>query len=108
MGSTPESLIQGLRRFRRRISGRYKIERMLLFGSRARGTARPDSDVDLILVSRRFRGKNAIDRAAPLYLEWDLPYSVDFLCYTPQEFEAFSRRGGLVRQALQEGREVPE
>jgi predicted nucleotidyltransferase len=108
LGSTRDGLIRGLRRFRRRISRRYDIERMVLFGSRARGTARRDSDVDLILVSRKFRGKNAIDRAAPLYLEWDLPYSVDLLCYTPQEFAEFSRRGGLVRQAVQEGREVPE
>ena len=31
------------------IAGKYGIKRAILFGSRANGTARPDSDVDLIV-----------------------------------------------------------
>ena len=33
-----------------RIVERFHPERIILFGSRARGTARPDSDVDLLVV----------------------------------------------------------
>jgi predicted nucleotidyltransferase len=34
----------------RRIARRHRLEAVILFGSRARGTARPDSDVDLCVV----------------------------------------------------------
>ena len=103
MGSKTDGLIENLRRFRKRLQKRYAIERMILFGSTARGHAGRFSDVDLIVVSRKFRRKGAIERAAPLYLEWDLGVPVDFLCYTPEEFRALSRRGGLVREALRDG-----
>jgi len=103
MGSKTDSLVEELRRFRKSIQRRYAIERMILFGSSARGEARRSSDVDLIVVSKKFRRKGAMERAAPLYLEWDLGVPVDFLCYTPEEFRALSQRGGLVREALREG-----
>jgi hypothetical protein len=80
---------------------------MILFGSRARGSAHRNSDVDLLLVSERFRRKGAIERAYPLYLEWELDYAVDFLCYTPEEFRVLSKRPGLVREALKEGVAIP-
>jgi predicted nucleotidyltransferase len=107
MGAPSAGLIRDLRRFRLKLGKRFKVERMILFGSRARGTPRRSSDVDLIVVSERFRRKGAIERAGPLYLEWDLDLPVDFLCYTPEEFRALSRRGGLVREALREGIVVP-
>ena len=37
----------------------------------------------------------------------DLPYAVDFLCYTPEEFRQLSRRVTLVREAIQEGVVIP-
>ncbi len=103
MGSKTDGLIEDLKRFRNKLQKRYAIERMILFGSRARGQSRQFSDVDLIVVSRRFYRKGTIERAVPLYLEWDLNVPVDFLCYTPEEFKTLSARGGLVREALREG-----
>ena len=108
MGSSSDGLIQQLRSFRRKVSKRYPIHRMLLFGSRARGEGRRDSDVDLIVVSDVFRRKNAVDRACMMRLEWDLDYPVDFLCYTRAEFRVYAKAPGIVRQALQEGRAIPE
>lgn len=80
---------------------------MILFGSHARGEARRGSDVDLIVVSPKFRRKNAIDRASPLHLAWDLDYPVDFLCSTPEEFGKLARRPSIVREALEEGIPIP-
>ena len=107
MGAPPDSLIRDLRRFGRKVARQFAIERLILFGSRAGGRSRPDSDVDLIVVGRRFRRKNPIDRAAPLHLAWDLGLPVDFLCYTPEEFEELSRRPSIVREALREGIRIP-
>ena len=108
MGSAPDRVIEELRRFRRRVSKRYKVQRMILFGSRARGKTHEFSDVDLILVSPWFRRRGAISRAYPMHLEWDLGYPVDFLCYTPEEFRRLSARAGPVREALREGIEISE
>ncbi len=107
MGSPPGSLMRDIAQFGRKVSGRLAIDRMILFGSRATGHPRPDSDVDLIVVGRRFRRKNPIDRAAPLHLAWDLGLPVDFLCYTPEEFEELSKRPSIVREALREGIRIP-
>lgn len=107
MGRSTDGLIRELRSFRRKVSKRYPIRRMVLFGSRARGEARRDSDVDLIVVSDAFRRKNAVDRAYLMRLEWDLDYAVDFLCYTQDEFRVYSKAPGIVRQALREGKVIP-
>ncbi len=107
MGPSRDGLIQELRAFRRKASKRYTIQKLVLFGSHARGDARGDSDVDLIVVSDAFRRKNAVDRAYLMRCEWDLDYAVDFLCYTPEEFRLYSKAPGIVRQALREGRVIP-
>ncbi|MBI3024697.1 MAG: nucleotidyltransferase domain-containing protein [Candidatus Tectomicrobia bacterium] len=62
------------------------VERMIFFGSHARGRARKWSDVDLIVVSRHFRGKRFRYRPLGFHRLWDIRYPVDFLCYTPEEF----------------------
>ena len=40
----------------REIAQRYGVERVALFGSYARGEARPDSDIDLIIDKGRIQG----------------------------------------------------
>jgi uncharacterized protein len=45
------------REFVRRVSVRYPVKAALLFGSRARGTHRADSDVDVAVLLRGPRGK---------------------------------------------------
>ena len=45
------------REFVRRVSLRYPVKAALLFGSRARGTQRADSDVDVAVLLRGPRGK---------------------------------------------------
>lgn len=85
---------------------KHAVERAILFGSFARGEAREDSDIDLILVSREFEGKSSLKRPVPLYMDWDLGYPVDFLCYTPEEFNSLKKKVTLVREALKEGIEI--
>jgi uncharacterized protein len=45
------------REFVRRVSARYSVKSAVLFGSRARGTHRSDSDVDIAIVLQGQRGK---------------------------------------------------
>lgn len=89
-------------RFRRE-SG---IDRVIVFGSRAAGGATEQSDVDLVLVDDRFRGKRAFERPVGLRRYWPEGVAVDFLCYTPEEFEELKDRPTIVRLAVEEGVEV--
>ena len=64
------------------------------------------SDVDLILVSKKFRGKKFHSRFKGLWLKWDLGLPVDFLCYTPEEFEELKKEVSVVSEAVRGGIEI--
>ncbi|MGH2625421.1 MAG: nucleotidyltransferase domain-containing protein [Anaerolineales bacterium] len=106
MGAPP-ALVRDLKRFRARLVDQLgDVDALLLFGSQASGRAGPDSDVDLLVVSRVFAGHSYIGRIALVDPAWDLPYPVDFLCYTPEEFERLRGQISIVKAALDEGVEV--
>ncbi len=102
MGNNAD-LTTGLKRFLEHVDRDFPVRRLILFGSRARGNARRFSDVDLIVVSPRFRKLNSIERGARMYDYWDMDYPVDFLCYTPEEFRRMKDRPTLVREAVEHG-----
>jgi predicted nucleotidyltransferase len=77
---------------------------LVVFGSRAAGTARADSDVDLIIVSERFKDISVPNRPG-LFLNTVWPeVPVDAICYTPEEFDALlQKQWPFVRNALKTG-----
>ena len=89
-----------------RIVARFQPARILLFGSRARGTANRWSDVDLLVVMEEVTDKRraAVEMSRVLS---DLPVSKDIIVTTPEEI---ARRGHLVgtvlRAALRDGKVV--
>ncbi|MBI2891596.1 MAG: nucleotidyltransferase domain-containing protein [Nitrospirae bacterium] len=84
----------------------HRVERAILFGSRARGEALVDSDVDLILVSPGFEGIPFVKRIGDVLAKWRGRVGLDVLCYTPGEFRKKCREYGLVREAAREGRSL--
>ena len=107
MGKAKPEVIPILREFRRRVAKKYGIEKMILFGSQVTGRRRKESDIDLLVVSRR---KRKLKLLSQLYHEWhvvhQIGYPVDFLCYTPEEFENLRKKITIVREAVREGVEV--
>jgi len=73
-----EDIIVKLKGFKERVGKDFPIKRMIFFGSMATGKATKDSDIDLIIVSDRFKDMNFIRRAAKMYNYWDLTYPVVF------------------------------
>lgn len=102
-------LITLLKYFKQQLITKYRIKRLILFGSYSKGDSTEESDVDLIVVGE-FEGKGNFQRAPQLYKEWhliqniDIP--VDFICYTPEEFDGLKTQISLVKEALEEGIEI--
>jgi predicted nucleotidyltransferase len=78
--------------------------RVIPFGSHARGTAEPGSDVDVAIVSASFQGKDVFERALmtkdaelDAMERFEVPF--DILTLTPEELEGDSLRGQFVRAA---------
>lgn len=69
------SIKQSINEFVRRLTGVGRIYSVVLFGSRARGTSGPYSDVDILLVVEKLpdsefgRRKLAVEAAKPIFLE---------------------------------------
>lgn len=86
-----------------RIAAIARPTRVILFGSRARGESRPDSDFDLLVIAEsdepRYR------RSAPLYAALAaVPVEADVVVYTPAEVEEWSAvPQAFVTTAIREG-----
>lgn len=70
----------------RRIVERFDPEKVILFGSHARGTAGPDSDVDLLVVMRVQGSKRekGVEIGVALH---DIRIPKDIIVTTPEAFE---------------------
>ena len=82
-------------------------ERIILFGSAARGEMGPHSDVDLLVVKAGVHRRNL---AARIYRNlYGVDAAVDFVVVTPEDVERYGSSHALViKPALREGRVVYE
>ena len=97
-----QKIIQQLKKFKKNAH----VDKLILFGSAAKGKMTEHSDIDLVLVSKKFANKKRYKRPLKLYDFWTLNYPVDFLCYTPEEFEKQKNRITIVREAVLDGIEI--
>lgn len=89
----------------RQIVARSNPLRVILFGSRAQGTARPDSDVDLLVVlpdgTDRRKARVALGSRIQRHV------GLDLLVATPETLDQHRNNPGLIyREILQTGVDV--
>jgi len=99
-------LIKSLKEFKKEISRQVEIDKMIVFGSLAKGKFTKDSDIDLIIVSKTFRKKNFHERSLGFYKFWKMDRPFDFICLSPEEFENMRKRISIVSLAEKEGVEI--
>ncbi len=91
------------RRFLDRLVDVLQPDRVVLFGSRARGTHRAASDYDVLIVAKRFRDVPWVQRAPLAIRLWDLHVDLEPICLTPEEFRRRSKEVSIIGEAVREG-----
>ncbi len=95
-------------RFRSALADAFgeRIERVVLFGSRARGDARPDSDYDVAVFLRDFAG--VVEEMGPIAdIETDILLETGAVINAlPLRAGAYDERTGLMRELRREGRDL--
>jgi predicted nucleotidyltransferase len=99
-----QKLDRTLERMVKRLVKRFNPDQIILFGSHARGVARPESDIDLLVVLPVRGSKRAKQVEMRLALH-DIRVPKDIIVVTPEEV-ARQRHivGTLIKPALQEGK----
>lgn len=104
MPASKPNVAREIQRMVRRIVRQFHPERVILFGSHARGEAGPDSDVDLLVVMpvEGSRREMAIRIGVALH---DIPVPKDIIVTTPEDY-AWRKEivGTIERPATREGK----
>ncbi len=86
----------------RRIATQFHPDRIVLFGSHARGTAGADSDVDLLIILP-FEGKPAA-KSAEIRVKLRPGFPVDLVVRTPEKVrERLAMGDSFLREILETG-----
>ena len=80
--------------------------RVLFFGSRVKGSATKDSDLDVIVVSSVFQNIKFVKRMPLVLKKVRFPKHVDYLCYTKEEYEKIKDESAIVMDALRHSIEI--
>ncbi len=87
----------------RRMGREFRVRRVVLFGSYARGAATDDSDVDLLVIVP-FEGKSA-PRSVEMRMKLRPAFPVDLIVRTPETVrERLELGDDFMREIVEEGR----
>lgn len=89
-----------------KITKEFCPDKVVIFGSRVRGTAKKYSDIDVIIVSSYFTDTPFLKRMPLVTRKVPFPKHVDYICYTPEEYERIKNESSVIMDALENSLEV--
>jgi len=89
--------------FLKRLKDELDVSEVYLFGSRVYGTPLADSDLDMVVVSEKFRERSFIENMELLSRLWDGSFTLEMFPYTPEQLERYKGRKVVVTEALEKG-----
>ena len=99
---TQAQKVKNLRREAKRIasvlSKSYRPEKIILFGSSVSGRVDEWSDLDMVIIKKT--DKRFYDRVSDVMMLADSEEPIDFLVYTPEEFENMARWNYFIRDEV--------
>lgn len=99
-------LLRELGRIKEELILKYHPLKIILFGSLSRGRVEKNSDIDLVVVKET--KKSFIDRTIEAALLTRPNLAVDFLVYTPEEFDLMGRENNYFFDEINKGRVIYE
>lgn len=104
MASVPQPVQKIISDYLQKVGGQIKIDKVILFGSYAKGQFSSDSDIDLAVFSDDFIGMEPIERFRFLFLE-AADYGLDLqpLAFTVSDL---NEPAGIVAEILNTGQEI--
>ncbi|MEI7961292.1 MAG: nucleotidyltransferase domain-containing protein [archaeon] len=104
MVQTTNKNLEIVKNFKKKAEKIINLQKLVFFGSRAKGIFSEESDFDLLLVSKDFENQPFYKRPVELYLNWKEAYPLELMCYTPEELKRKSQNPlSLVSEALKTG-----
>lgn len=96
-----------IKEFGRQIGEQFGAERVILFGSYARGRVTADSDVDILVIGS-FEGRN-VDKSVEIRMKLRPQFPVDILIRTPEKVRQRIEMGDcFMREIIEKGKVLYE
>jgi predicted nucleotidyltransferase len=110
MAVSEGEMIKILEQYVENLRKRISVEKVILFGSYANGTATDRSDIDLAVITKELENDNlnlfdfyvAVGSAA-----WEVEPSIEAVTYAPEDFEHYER-GSFVDEIIRTGKVIYE
>lgn len=97
-------LLKELDRIKDELIIKYHPQKIILFGSLLKNRIKKNSDIDLVIV--KDTDKSFIDRAIEVALLTHPNFAIDFLVYTPEEYEQMSLENNYFFNEISKGRVI--
>ena len=95
-------------KYAKRIGRGFRPQRVVLFGSYARGRPTEDSDVDLLVIMDHDKPRN-VDQAIAIRLAEDAPFPMDLLVKRPSEVaERLAMNDSFFKGLIEDGKVLYE
>jgi len=89
--------------FMRRLREDLGASEVYLFGSRVYGVPLKDSDLDMIVVSEKFKERSFIENMELLSRLWNGSFTIEMFPYTPEQIKKYNGRKVIITEALEKG-----